>query len=400
MPQLLETQRMPTAAVAEPPSQGTTPAAMPPLHAATKPRSRRWSPRFLQGTDAVTWAKVLWRHRLAIHPKYWYIAGVVSVASTMNMMLRWVQNSMFGDRVARTPITKQPIFVIGHWRTGTTLLHELITQDRQFAYPDFFACFNPNHSLLTEHFFKTYAKWMAPEQRPMDNMAAGWDRPQEDEFALCLLGLPSPYIDLAFPNNPPMYPGSLDLSGLSPSEVARWKRTFVQFLQTLTFRDSRQLVLKSPPHTARIPILLELFPDARFVHIVRDPYVVFPSTINLWNSFSRRHCLQTPTGAGVEEKVLREFRVIYERLEEARPLLKPGRFHELRYEELVKDPVGELRAVYEALELEGFDEARPRVEQYLRLTDGYETNKYAITDEQRVLVSRQWGDVIRQYGYE
>ena len=277
----------------------------------------------MEGTDAVTWAKILWRNRFAVHPKYWYIAGIVSVVSTVNLVLRWCQNGLHGERVRNTHIDKQPIFVIGHWRTGTTLLHELITQDRQFSYPDFFACFNPNHSLISEQFFKTYAQWMAPQQRPMDNMAAGWDRPQEDEFALCLLGSPSPYVDLAFPNRPSMYPGSLDLSGLSQYELLRWKRTFMRFLQTLTVRDPRQLVLKSPPHTARIPVLLEMFPDARFVHIVRDPYVVFPSTVKMWNSMTRGHCFQVSTGAGVEERVLQQFRVIYDRLEEARALFKP-----------------------------------------------------------------------------
>ncbi len=376
---------------------------MPPpaIPEAPKPKSqaRRWAPRFLQGTDAVNWAKILWRNRFAIHPKYWYIAGIVSVASTMNLVLRWMQNGLHGEELKRTRLDRQPLFVIGHWRTGTTLLHELLIQDEQFNYPDFFACFNPNHRLISERFFKTYLNILAPEKRPMDNMAAGWNRPQEDEFALCLLGLPSTYVDLAFPNNPPMYPGSLDLSGLSPSELARWKRTFFRFLQTVSFRDPRRLVLKSPPHTARVPALLDLFPDARFVHIVRDPYTVFPSTVNLWNSFASRHCFQPPNGKQTEEKVLTEFRVIYDRLEEARPLFKPDRFHELRYEELVKDPIGELRKVYATLELDGFDDARPKVEAYLKQTGGYETNKYAITPAQREEVNRRWGDVIRRYGY-
>lgn len=369
---------------------------MPPLD---KPAPRRWSPRFFQGTDVFTWMRLLWRNRFAVQPRYWYIAGIVSIVSTFNLMLRWVEKGLYRDQLARSRPLKPPLFVIGHWRTGTTLLHELLIQDPQFHYPDFFACFNPNHHILTEGFFKKYATFLAPQQRPMDNMAAGWDRPQEDEFALCLLGLPSTYIDLAFPNHPPMYPSSLDLSGLSSAELDRWKKVFLRFLQSLCLRDDRRLVLKSPPHTARVPVLLELFPDARFVHIVRDPYVVFPSTVNLWNSLARRHCFQTPTGAGIEEKVFREFRVIYDRLEQARPLFKPGRFHELRYEELVKDPVGELRKVYDALELDGFDKARPRVEQYLQETAGYETNKYVITEAQRAEVTKRWGDVIRRYGY-
>jgi hypothetical protein len=366
---------------------------------AKKRPSRRWAPRFFQGTDAVTWARLLYRNRFAVSPRYWHIAAILSAASTANLVLRWVQNGLYGDELARTRLDRHPVFVIGHWRTGTTLLHELLVRDPQFDYPDFLACFNPNHHLLTGRVLKTYAPWLAPEQRPMDNMAVGWDRPQEDEFALALLGLPSSYTDLAFPRHPPQHPGSLDLSGLSAGELTRWKRTFVRFLRTVSFRDGRRLVLKSPPHTARVPVLLDLFPDARFVHIVRDPYVVFPSTVNLWESLSARHGFQPPPDTGYEEKVFREFRVIYDRLEEARPRFRPGRFHELRYEELVRDPVEEMRKVYAGLELDGFAEAEPRLEEYLRQTGGYETNKYSLTADQRAEVERRWGDVIRRYGY-
>jgi hypothetical protein len=365
-----------------------------------KPRKREWAPRVWEGADAVAWLRLLVKNRFAVEPPYWYIAAIVSVMSTVNMALRWVQNGLYGDRVAATPVRDEPVFVIGHWRTGTTLLHELLMLDDRLACPDTFTCFEPNHLLLTERFFKTYCRWMMPDRRPMDNMAFGWDRPQEDEFALCLLGLPSPYADMAFPNRPAAYPGSLDLSGLSPPQLARWKRTFRRFVQTLTFRDPRRLVLKSPPHTARVPVLLELFPDARFVHIVRDPFVVFPSTVNLWKSLGRKHGLQTPRDEGrIWEKVFAEFRVIYDRLEEARPLIPKGRFHELRYEDLVKDPAGELRTVYDRLELGGFEAVRPRLEEYQSRTAGYETNKYQLTDADREEVTKRWGDVIRRYGY-
>ena len=118
-------------------------------------------------------------------------------------------------------------------------------------------------------------------------MAAGWDRPQEDEFALCLLGLPEPVHRSRVPERSADLPGFARPLRPVAGELARWKRTFLRFLQTLTFRDPRRLVLKSPPHTARVPVLLEMFPDARFVHIVRDPRVVFPSTVRLWKSMTR-----------------------------------------------------------------------------------------------------------------
>lgn len=393
----------PTAAVVPTESPAGVPGPkltyLPPPSPPAKAGKRQWAPRVWEGTDCFTWLRMLAANNFAVPPSHWYIAAIVSVNSVLNVALRWALHGWHGDRVRDTVLDKPPVFVIGHWRTGTTLLHELLIRDERFGFPDMQDCFNPHHALLTNRFFKRYARWMLPEKRPMDNMLFGWERPQEDEFALALLGLPSTYTDFAFPGRAPMHPGALDLSGLTPAELTKWKRLFVRFIKEVTVRTGKQLVLKSPPHTARIPTLLELFPDARFVHIVRDPRVVFPSTINLWKSMARNHGLQKPAWPGLEEKVLREFRVIYDRLEEARPLLKPGRFHEVRYEELVQNPVSELKKVYDGLELGGFDAARPRVEEYLRQNAGYETNKYDLTPAQRAAIEDRWGDVIRRYGY-
>jgi len=108
----------------------------------------------------------------------------------------------------------------------------------------------------------------------MDNMKAGWTRPQEDEFALCMLGLPSPYLTLAFPNRPPQYPEYLDLEGL---RAASWRTGSASssLSPSADIQESQTTGPEIPPHSCRIKTLLEMFPDARFVHIMRDPYVVF-----------------------------------------------------------------------------------------------------------------------------
>src|SRR5262249_14518448 len=156
--------------------------------------------------------------------------------------------------------------------------------------------------------------------------AAGWDRPQEDEFALCMLGVPSPYLTVAFPNHSPQCREYLDLEQLAPRRRATWKREFYRFLQHVTFRNPRRLILKSPTHPCRMKVLLELFPQARFVHIVRDPYVVFPSTVNLWKSLYRTHGLQRPRFDGLDEHVLSTFTHLYAKLDEGRRLVDPARF--------------------------------------------------------------------------
>lgn len=375
------------------PSNAATDPAPP-----TKTRRREWSPRVWEGTDCFTWLRLLRDNGFAVQPPYWYIAAIVSASSVMNAVLRWSLNSQFGERVRNT-VLEPPVFVIGHWRTGTTMLHELLIRDTRFGFPDMQDCFNPQHALLTNQFFKRYAGFLLPDKRPMDNMPFGWERPQEDEFALALLGQPSTYTDFAFPDREAKDRGALDLSGLTPKQLAEWKRVFVRFLKEVTVRTGKRLVLKSPPHTARVPVLLDLFPDAKFVHIVRDPRAVFPSTVNLWKALARGHGLQRPTCPGVEEKVLREFEVIYKRLEEARPLFKPGQFAELRYEDLVRDPVGELERVYTTLALGGYEEVRPKIEEYQRQNANYERNKFTLTEAQQALIAERWGDVIRRYGY-
>jgi hypothetical protein len=363
-------------------------------------RRREWAPRFWEGCNFLAWMKLLVHNRFAVNWRYLYIAVIITLVSLVHSLLRWIQQLWYGGRIRRTVISQAPIFIIGHWRTGTTFLHELLILDERHNYPNTYECLDPNHFLLTEKFFLRWMRFLMPSHRPMDNMAAGWERPQEDEFALCMLGQPSPYLTVAFPNRPPQYGQYLDLEGLSPRALARWQATFLQYLRQLTFKDPRRLVLKSPPHTCRIKVLAAMFPDARFVHIVRNPYVVFPSTVNLWKSLYRKHGLQRPTFAGLEEYVYATFLRLYARLEQGRRLIRPSRFHELRYEDLIADPVSQVRALYDHLELGEFDKLLPRLQSYLQSVAGYETNRYDLTAEQKTEIGRRWSEVIRRYGYE
>jgi omega-hydroxy-beta-dihydromenaquinone-9 sulfotransferase len=187
---------------------------------------------------------------------------------------------------------------------------------------------------------------------------------------------------------------------LTDGERTAWKRAFLNFVRTLSSRDPRRLVLKSPTHTARIPTLLELFPDAKFVHITRDPYVLFSSTVKLWTSMAKKHGFQAPRRPDfIREKVLTEFRIIVERYLTDRSLIPTGRLVELRYESLIQDPIAGMRSVYEELSLGGWDNVHPAIEGYFANQKDYETNKYQLSDSDRQLVQDRWGDLIDQMGY-
>jgi omega-hydroxy-beta-dihydromenaquinone-9 sulfotransferase len=362
-------------------------------------KDRFWIPRFWDGMSLGGWMRLLWRNRFDVAPRRIGMAVIITCIGCFNAVLWFLQFIFLGRKIERTEIKDDPIFVIGHWRSGTTLLHELLVLDGRHTFPDTFACFSPNHFLVSGWCVKPLLQFLLPARRPMDNMLAGWSHPQEDEFALCNLGIPSPYLTNVFPNRPPQYQEYLDMCGVPAADAARWKRAFLWFLKCITLRNPKRIVLKSPPHTARIRTLLEIFPRAKFVHIVRDPYSIFPSTVNLWKRLYRDEGLQVPKYDGLDEHVFRTFTRMYEAFERSRELIGPGQFCEVRYEELVADPIEQMRRVYDELQLCDFDAVRPAIEQYFAGQKDYKTNRYQMTPELHAEITRRWGTFLKQYGY-
>lgn len=362
------------------------------------PRWREWAAPLWIGCTFSTWMRLLIRNRFDVHWSRSHFAVFVTFLSVCNSGLGLCQRILFGRQVARTAIADPPIFILGHWRTGTTWLHELLALDDRHTAPTTYQCFLPNHFLLTERFAPS-AEFLVSKHRCMDNMDLSLHHPQEDEFAQCMLGQPSPYLNVAFPNRPPLDERYLALEQLTTRELEAWKRALFRFVQHVYFSRRKAVVLKSPTHSFRVKVLLDLFPQAKFVHIIRDPYVVYPSTIHLLKSFARVHALQRPTFEGLEEKVLSTYVDLYRKLDEGRELVDPSRFYELRYEDLVSDPEGQLRRLYEHLGLDGFEQYLPHLRRYLADHVNYATNAYELTPEERATVTERWGEVIDRYGY-
>lgn len=350
------------------------------------------------GCSFSAWARLLIRNRFAVHWSRWHFAVLFTFVSVINSCLGLLQKILFGRRVARTAIADPPIFIVGHWRTGTTLLHELLVLDDRYTGPTSYECVAPQHFLLTER-VSPWLEFLGPKHRAMDNMDSSMQHPQEDEFVWCMQGQPSPYLFMAFPNRPPLYDRFLDLEQLTPRELEAWKRTLFRFIQQVYFRRRKAVILKNPTHSFRIKVLSGLFPQAKFIHIVRDPYVVYPSTIHLHKTLQRIHGLQRPTFEGLDERVLSTYVDLYRKLDEGREFVDPSRFYELHYEDLIADPEGQLRRLYEHLGLGGFEQYLPRLRQYLADHANYETNSYELTAEQRAVVAEHWGEVIHRYGY-
>jgi hypothetical protein len=356
--------------------------------------------RIWHGIHFAAWLRLLARNRFAISPSRLPPALSITAASLVNTALRRWQTLRYSRRVAQIEITPDPVFIIGHWRTGTTMLHELLALDPRHRCPTSFESFSPNTFLVSERLVCHWLRFVLPTTRPMDNVRLSFDSPQEDEMALCLRGAPSSFATLAFPNHPLQSPRYLDLEDLSPAELEEWENAFRTFLRLLLFRRPGQLILKSPEHTFRVRALSRMFPQARFIHLVRNPYVVFPSMIHTWTKMSEAYGLQKLDPQRLPERVFRILEAMYQRLEEARKFIDPSRLLDLRYEELVRGPVRAVRAVYERFDWPDFDLVRPAIGEYAERAKGFQTNRYAVPPELRREISRRWAPYFEKYGYK
>lgn len=322
----------------------------------------------LEGVTFGAWLRLLRRERFRVSPLRWPRALWITGLSAWNSAARRTVERRFGAAVAATRV-EAPVFVLGHYRSGTTFLHELLALDPRFASPNRFQTYNPATFLATE-------RWLAPLVEPFMLPR----RVQEDEVAYLVSTGLSPYMDWVFPRSPTGYERYLTFRDADPAEVAAWSKALAAFLKALTLRTGRPLIVKSPPHTARVRLIRAVFPDARFVHIRRDPYTVFVSTVGLLKAVRPVFRLQGGPRRVDTDAVLRVYKEMYDAYFDDRAEVPPGRLVEVAYEELERDPVGQLRAIYGGLGLGDFEAFRPRVEAYVASIAGYRKARHPELD--------------------
>lgn len=349
------------------------------------------------------YSRLMRRNRFRIGPTRLGMACIISGFSAFNSVSGAIQNVCYGRRIEELELPKPPLFIIGHWRSGTTLLHEYLVKDTRLAFPSTYHCFAPTHFLLTEWILPKLFGFILPARRPMDDMATGFDRPQEDEFALCALGAPTPYVRMAFPNSGSPFLEFLDMVDCDPADLKEFEKALVWFVKAVTLRTGhRQLVLKSPPHTGRIELLSRLFPGARFIHITRHPYEVFPSTMRLWRALDQAQGFALPRydDAWLEEYVLTCFERMYGGFQAQESSLSPGQMVEVRYEDLVRAPIETVKELYEKVDLGEFEVAEPALREFVQSQREYRPNRHTLDPQLAQRVQDRWGFYFDRYGYD
>jgi hypothetical protein len=353
----------------------------------------------LSGLTFGRWLRLLVDNGFAVHPGYALRAAFITLSSLTNSALGRREERRHGAAVRQTTVTR-PVFVLGHWRSGTTHLHNLLACDPRLAWPSMHEVLYP-HTFLTSQDPVRWGGGILTPTRLIDAIPLGFGNPHEDEFGLCLICLRSPYVGWAFPRSHDRFARFLTFRGTRPEDAAAWKAALVHFAKKLSFRhQGRPIVFKSPTHTARIRLLLELFPDARFVHIHREPFRLFESTRAMVRTATGLMGLQPLPEAGLDERVLHDHEAMYQAFFEERGMVPAGRLHEMSYEALDRDPVGEVRRLYQALSLPDFSEAEPLVRAHLQALGTYRKNPHpGLNQQERGAVAERWHRYFEEWGY-
>jgi hypothetical protein len=339
---------------------------------------------------------------LRVHPEYIPRLLMVIATSVLSSPIRGWQQLVHGRRIAAVKLPASPIFVIGHWRSGTTHLHNLLYQDPSLGCVSMFQAMVPGCSLSGGAWLKAMMASIVPLKRPMDNMQWPVDAPQEDEITLAKLTPYSFYIRSLFPMESADLFRRYVLLEDAPEDMTREIVTkYRRILQVATLQaGGRRLVLKNPVNTARIRTLRQLFPEAKFVHIVRHPYEVYASTVHLHTRVLPLTTLQRVPEKPSVPIILSIYEDMMRRYLEDRDALPPGSVVDVRYEDLVRDPLSELRRIYNTLGLTGFAQAEPAIRSYVDAQRGYEKNRLAdLPAEERREVTKRLDFLFREFGY-
>lgn len=360
---------------------------------------RHFGPGLMGGLTFGKWVRLLRDNHFAVAPSCFPRAMAITFQSFQNSLFQWNDQRRVGSKL-QDVVVPPPLFVLGHWRNGTTHLHNLLAVDDRFAFPNNYQSLYPCSFLTAESLHSRAVDFFMPKRRPMDNVEWNMQSPQEDEFALCISSFKSPCMGWVFPQRRDHYDTYLTIRDVSDREIAEWQETLLLFLKKLTWKLERPLILKSPPHTCRIKLLLQIFPQARFVHIHRNPYAVFPSARRTFQVNFDLHRLQRPRLSDLDDWILRQYRQMYAVFFEERSSIPAGHFHEVCYEELEQDPLGQVKRLYNALDLPDFAHAEPALRGYVASIAGYQKNEFPnLPAELRRRIAEEWRESFEQWGY-
>lgn len=359
-------------------------------------------PHLLSGAAFSHWLKMVARHG-GVDRGFRKQALKISGRSLALTPFGWYESLRYRGAIARTELDPSPVFIIGHWQAGHSLMHYLMSQDPQFGYVHLLHAAVPRQFLTLNRLIRWYLRDKLTATRQVDTFHNRLDAPQAEEFAMAGLGDISLYFSYIFaPHEEQNFQRSVLLEGLTVAERNRWRGTFLWFLRKVAFATGKsRLVLRNGANTGRIPELLAMFPRAKFVHMVRNPYTVYAAQFRRWERMCGMFALQRFDVRRLVESTVGHYEVLMKKYLRDAEQIPTGQLAEVRYEDLARNPVSVLEKTYTELGIPGFETARPVIEKYLSSETGSLAGEEQSLDREAAdLVTRHWGFAVERWGYQ
>ncbi len=316
--------------------------------------------------------------------------------SIWSSIFSMIEKIKFAKKLKYCSEVINPIIIVGHWRTGSTFLHQILSLDKQFVTPRVVQVSVPGSLLVSEPYFRSVMNRVMSKKRPMDNVALGPDEPQEDEYALLKIAKNTPLEKLVFKSKKENFSEVL-LDMNKDSLSSKQSEKLKVFLKKIYYKNPGIVLLKNPFHSYRIEELKKTFPKARFIHIYRDPVNVIPSTVKMFNIIGKQNRLK---GKWVNENlytITKSFNHLWKCLKNQLYCLSKNDYIEIKYEELDSDPQKIIKTIYNHFNLEYTSDFDSKVQNFLFNVKNYKKNKFSLSAEEKDHIKKSCKDFLNHY---
>ncbi|MCK9613595.1 MAG: sulfotransferase [Bacteroidales bacterium] len=352
----------------------------------------------LAGIETNSLLKLVKAYNISYKPKYIFRFLFLLQNALWASFFKKLEQNRYARQLEMAEKPENPVFIIGHWRTGSTFLHQLMSLDENIVTTSLFQTLHPDGFKCAYPYFRPLMKMFLGSTRPFDKMKINMDVPQEDEFALLRLTAFSPMLGMVFPEKETFF--LKKIYGFLPDgekNLENWKKQLLRFYTKVVWNKPGRLLIKNPYHSFRIQHLKEMFPAARFIHIYRNPLHVVPSTLNMWSVVGAQNNLnarwRNPDIADVAE-VLGS---LLDNVEKDLKQLPAETYTEIRYEDMIKNPIETLLEAYKHLGIEltpGFEQ---KVKKYVEENKNYSKSNFVLTAaEKEIIVQKLLRHMLRQ----
>ncbi len=321
-------------------------------------------------------------------------AGILEVFSLTERLL-WQK------RIENYRFQTQPVFIIGFWRSGTTLLHNLMCQDPTAAFTTTFQTVFPNLVLTQSWWLKPLTNRVLPAQRPYDNVSMDMDFPQEEDFGMMNLQPATIYKFFIYPRDfDRIVDEELFTGKLTKEAVAMWKSSYRNMMVKAVFNTGGvRYIGKNPCHLARLGLLLEMFPDAKFIFIHRHPVKVIESLYHFILSIFPGVQLQEVPATFSRDNVMNIYKRSMDAYFSEKINIPPQNLIELKLDDFTADIHRHLELIYAQFGLGDFSKVALRVDKFLEANPAPERNAYPPTYETLRLVNDHASHIMQKLGY-